>query len=479
MSAVNFKPPNSLLPFFVSRKFISLVIGAVGSCKTAAGIMKIAHHAAQMHPCKDGIRRSRAIWVRNTRTMLWDTSIPDFLSWFPEGVAGTLMRTEMRFHLKFNDVECEVLFRGLDDANDVRRLLSLQATFFIFDEFREINPEVFKQAQTRINRYPDKRMVLPQPDVHAGGCIREDGTPAGQVWGMSNPPDADTYWEQYFNDPPETAACFVQPSGMSEEADWLHYLSEGYYENLAASNDKDWVDVYVHAKFGKSLAGKPIFGEVFNYDFHVAKEELQPLPPGMSDGRPLIIGMDFGLTPAVTISQQDHVGRFLTLDEITSDGMDTAQFADTLLRPLLTNKYPGYPVVIVGDPAGGVRSQADSNTSIRVLQQKGFRAIKARTNSIQPRLAAVTNLLSGQIGGEAKHLISPNCKRLIAAMRSGYRYKKNTKGETEGVPDKNFYSHIADAHQYACLHVDEVWGGQDHLQQGAREIIIAPMRAWT
>jgi hypothetical protein len=73
--------------------------------------------------------------IRNTRQMLWDTTIPDFIKWYPDGEAGILEKTNSKFQLKFDDVECEVLFRGLDDANDVRRLLSLQLTFGVMDEF--------------------------------------------------------------------------------------------------------------------------------------------------------------------------------------------------------------------------------------------------------------------------------------------------------------------------------------------------------
>ena len=485
---IEFKPPQSLLRFFTSDKFIALQLGPVGSTKTSAGIMKIAYHAQLMHPCRDGIRRSRAVWVRNTREMLFDTSIPDFLKWFPDGLAGTWMKTDRKFLLKFGDVECEVLFRGLDDANDVRRLLSLQASFAIFDEFREINPDVFSTMQGRLGRYPDKMLVPPVPGKHNGGCIKDDGTSNAHLWGMSNPPDADTFWEQYYNDPPKNADVFTQPSGTSEEADWLQYLPDGYYENLMTSNDEDWVDVYVHAKFGKSLAGKPVFRS-FDSSFHVAKKPLKPLEPVLMQGfdslegdtpYPIIIGMDFGLTPACTINQQDPRGRFLTLGELTSEGMGVLRFCREKLRPYLTNRFPGYPVIVIGDPAGTQRAQTDERSVFDILKQEGFNVIAAHTNSIQARLAAVEELLSGQVDGEARHLIDPSCKKLITALRSGYRYKIKKTGDIEDKPDKNFYSHIADAHQYACLHVGETTAGGYRRNRGYRRPVnVVPMTAWT
>ena len=409
--------------------------------------------------------------------MLWDTSIQDFLKWFPDGLAGSLAKTEMKFTLKFDDVECEVLFRGLDDSNDVRRLLSLQASFAIFDEFREINPDVFSTMQGRLGRYPDKLLVPPVPGVHNGGCIKEDGSSNALLWGMSNPPDSDTWWEQYFTDPPDNANVFTQPSGMSPEADWLQYLPDGYYENLAESNDEDWVDVYVHSKFGRSLAGKPVFRN-FEADYHVAKEKIKPL---IDENYPLIIGLDFGLTPACTINQQDARGRFMTLQELVSDGMGILRFCRELLRPVLTNEFPGHPVIIIGDPAGRQRAQTDEKSVFDILKSEGFTAIPARTNSITARISAVENLLSGQVDTGPRHLIDPQCKKLIAALRSGYRYKVKTTGEVEPKPEKNMHSHLADAHQYAALHVDQIFGGAYDrlLQQGQRRIVPASMKAWT
>jgi len=73
MSALTYTPPKSVEPYLTSESFVSLIVGPVGSTKTTASIIKIAYHASRMAPCKDGIRRSRAIWVRNTKEQLRDT----------------------------------------------------------------------------------------------------------------------------------------------------------------------------------------------------------------------------------------------------------------------------------------------------------------------------------------------------------------------------------------------------------------------
>ena len=227
MNQLDYSPPKSVRDFLKDEAFISLIVGPVGSTKTTAAIMKIAYHAKRMAPCKDGIRRSRAIWIRNTREQLRDTSIPDFLKWYPDGMAGSFLKTEYKFILRFDDVECEVLFRGLDDSNDVRRLLSLQASFAVLDEFREINKDIFEALQGRLGRYPDGMLVPHRPEWGVDekgnpiqGCVTDEGKSNKHVWGATNPPDLDTFWENFLSNPPDNAHCYFQPSGMSPEADW-------------------------------------------------------------------------------------------------------------------------------------------------------------------------------------------------------------------------------------------------------------------
>jgi hypothetical protein len=472
--ALDYNPPPSVQGFLTSEKFISLIVGPVGSTKTTAGLFKIAYHAKRMAPCTDGVRRSRCVWIRNTREQLQDTSIPDFLKWFPDGPAGTFQKTGLKFILRFDDVECEVLFRGLDDANDVRRLLSLQASFAVLDEFREIHQDIFEALQGRLGRYPDGMLVPHRPEWGVDkkgnpvqGCVTDDGKPNDHVWGMTNPPDLDTFWETFLTNPPANADVFFQPSGLSQEADWIHLLKSDYYENLAEGKSEDWVDVYINAKFGKSLSGQPVF-RAFRYDFHVAKSPLRAI---RMEGYPLIIGADFGLTPAVTINQLDPRGRLNTLSDLTSNGMGTLRFIREKLKPLLATKYAGMSTLVIGDPAGVQRAQTDERSVFDVFKSEGFRILPARSNALTARFSAVDNWLTRQIDGGPAHLIDPECKALISAMRGGYRYKISTKGEIDEKPEKNHHSHVADAHQYACMHADHgSLGGGLFSRQGRKEI---------
>ncbi len=467
---INFEVIESLDDFFYSDKFISLAVGPVGSTKTTAGIMKILHHAAQMAPDKNGVRKSRAIWVRNTREQLRDTSIPDFLKWIPDGVMGSFLKTEYKFVIKVGDIECEVLFRGLDDANDVRRLLSLQASFFVFDEFREIHPDIYNAAQGRVGRYPDKMM-------NGVGCKTDDGRANAHLWGMTNPPDQDTFWEELLTDPPENVHVTIQPSGLSPEADWTQFLPDDYYDNLAQGKTEDWIDVYIHAQFGKSLSGKPVF-RAFDRSTHIAKKEIKPI----SDDSPILIGVDAGLTPAAVVGQVIFDGRVIVYDALTSEDMGALRFVREKLKPLLANKFPGRNYLVIIDPAAFQRVQTDERTVADIYKNEGFHVKPAKTNSIAARLAAVESFMTRTVDGKSGLLLDPeSCGMLVQALAGKYRYKINSKGVKDESPEKSHpWSDVADAFQYLCLHADggELFGrGMESVER--REVVRVSARGWT
>lgn len=459
MTSTVYTPSKTLAPFITSNAFVSLVSGPVGSGKSSAAMLKIAYHAKRMKPGADGKRRSRAVIVRNTNQMLTDATIPTFMTWFPEGPAGTFARTDKKFFLAFDDVICEVLFRGLDDANDVRRLLSLECSFGVLDEFREIHPDIFNALQGRVGRYPS---------MANGGCVTDDGSPNHHIWGATNAPDADTFWEQYMTNPPPTASIFMQPSALSDEADWRAHLVKDYYENLAEGKTDDWIDVYIHNKFGRSLSGTPVYHRSFVEDFHVSKEPLTPVP---NPNYPIIIGVDFGRTPAAVFKQRDPRGRVLTLSELTSTNMGIETFIKTTLMPHIANKYAGHAFICAPDPAGFAKTQLNEMTLVDALKEAGLPCVKPPTNLPDRRIAAVERLLGQQIDGKAMYLIDPSCTTYIKGFRSGYRYKVKKSGELEDTPDKNEFSHVHDAGQYADSVIDMNVRGAPLTGPKRREVV--------
>jgi hypothetical protein len=143
-------------------------------------------------------------------------------------------------------------------------------------------------------------------------------------------------------------------------------------------------------------------------------------------------------------------------DALVSEHMGALRFIREKLKPVLANKYAGYKVAVVIDPAAQQRAQTDERTVMDMFKAEGFAVKPARTNAIPARIAAVDQFLTRTVDGKPSFLVNKEtCGPLISALRGRYRYKMNTKGEVDESPEKNHpWSDVADACQYLCLHAD-------------------------
>jgi hypothetical protein len=228
-------------------------------------------------------------------------------------------------------------------------------------------------------------------------------------------------------------------------------LPSHYYEDLCEGKSEDWIDVYVHGKWGRSLSGTPVYQRTFTQDFHVAKEHIKPI---QNMDYPITIGIDFGRTPAAVFMQRDPRGRVLVLSELTSENMGIETFITSRLQPHISNTYPGYQFIAAPDPAGFMKQQLNEMTLVDALKNAGFKCVKPPTNKPELRIQAVERLLAKQIEGKAMFLIDPQCTSLVTGFRSGYRYRVKKNGELEDSPDKNESSHVHDALQYGASVID-------------------------
>jgi hypothetical protein len=267
-------------------------------------------------------------------------------------------------------------------------------------------------------------------------------------------------------DVPMDWQIFIQPGGLdplAENLNWLTQTSETlklpldhpsrlaqgrtYYERLARGHGTDWVTRYVHAKYGNDPTGTAVFRESFNRNFHIQEDVLPAI------GQPLVIGQDFGRDPCSVITQVDHKGRLLILEEVIAEDTGLEQHINKSLRPVLMHeRYLGRPIAMVGDPSGVSKSSIYEETTFDVLKRMGMHAFPAPTNDIDPRIRAVEAFLLGQRdGGPAFVVDKDRCPVLVRALGGGYRYAKTRNGMRKLLPEKNEYSHVADALQYAAL----------------------------
>lgn len=459
--SLNYDASATCSDFLASRDRHKILAGPVGGGKTSACIVHILMNSIGQEPDNDGIRRTRHLVVRNTVPMLKTTTIKSFLDWIPDGVFGRWVSSDRTYFMKFDDVEAEILFMSLEDANDIRKLLSLETTTAFFNEFREINPEIVEGliGTKRVGRYPSAKQG-PGPTYP---CILAD----------TNMPAMDTWHQQVMDGEIGNWTTFKQPSGRSDTAENLKYLPKGYYDTEGLSDE--YIRTMIDVEYGTSREGLPVFRSTFVPDFHIAKFPLKHI---VSEEHPLIIGLDAGLTPAAVIGQQTPKGTTHILDEcfvLSDNSMGMERFLDTKLLPLLRSKYAGCPVRVVVDPAAKQRSQANEETVFEIIKKKRLRVLPAFTNKTDLRISSAEVLLSKQTEGKASMLIDEGCKHLIAALKHGYKFASRRDGEIEEKPSKNSFSHIADGFTYFTVYLN----GEGRVEgTGRREIQPISSAGW-
>lgn len=238
--------------FLASDTRVRFIQGPIGSGKSSGCNFEILRRATQQARGPDGKRRTRFVVIRNTYRELKDTTRRTFEQWVrPLSEAGCVKWREQDFvcELRFLDVECDVLFRALDRAEDVGKLLSLEITGAYINEAREVPASILAGLKGRIGRYPSKA---------EGGC-----TWSG-IWMDSNPMHTGHELYRLFkHERPSGHEFFVQPSGLSSEAENLPNLPEGYYSSVSEGQEREWVDEYVHGLNPNRNKGS-VYGELLS-----------------------------------------------------------------------------------------------------------------------------------------------------------------------------------------------------------------------
>jgi hypothetical protein len=435
----------TIAKFHRSNKDFRALQGPIGSGKSVACCIEIYRRCTEQRVGEDGFRRSRWAVVRNTKQQLKDTTLKTWFDWFPsrQGV-GYWKETDATFYLEFGDVKAEIMFRALDTPDDVAKVLSLELTGCWLNESKQIHQEIVEGLQGRLERYPSVKM---------GGSDH---------WLMiadTNMPAIGSYWWKIFehqaledDDPDTVVDCdtFRQPSGLSPEAENLPNLTQGYYTRKAKGRSKAYINVYIKAKYALSQSGKPVYHDTFMYAKHVSRIPL-PIHPTL----PVIVGQDWGLTPAGLWMQMQEDGVIFVLRETPAFDMGTKRYIRSKLRPMHLTTFPTNPIVIIGDPSGVRRADSDEGTCFKEARAAGYIAKPASTNDPSVRIKVFDDLFMEFPRCAPKILIDPSCKSFINACRTNYRYKRKKLSmgeEYEAKPDKAHpCSHLMEGGQYGGL----------------------------
>jgi hypothetical protein len=453
------------------------VRGPVGSGKSVMCCFDIFLKAREQQVAEivEGGVRKRIRWSnfligRHTFPALQKTTIPTWLRWFGP-------KTEMHWGQplsgRYEDwlpdgtlLRIDLVFAALESKNILNDLMSLELSGAFVNEATQVPWRVIDRIHDRIGRFQPREGVF------------------GDSYGVimdTNSPDETNWWYRFERvEKPDKMLFFVQPPALLKRtkdgktwyepndgrdyakygilpAENVEHLKEGFYywEKQTKTKSEDDIKKLILNEFGTSIDGRPVYPE-WRDNFHYRNE---PIP--FQRGLTLLLGSDFGRTPATVIAQMGIDGVLYVLDEVRGENMGSEQFIEELLRPKLMNEYgfPSCPLINFGDPAGMNSNEVVNISAIQKFNQYGILTKPAPAtngNRVQIRVDTVSELLRRFYNGRAAVQVSSKCEFLRKGFNGHYCYRRIRTG-VEGderyteEPDKNEYSHIHDAFQYLCM----------------------------
>jgi len=436
------------------RARCSFIMGPLGSGKTVETINKVRDLMCEQMPIKDkdnpnyNKRLSRWIAARNTYSELSTTTIKDWLE-----INGDLGRfvwggkeppnQKLEFDLEDGTtVQTEIYFIAFDLPEHVKKARGLQVTGVWLNEVKELSKAVVDMLDLRHGRYPSRKEGV-LPSWH--GMVGDTNAPDQDHW----------YYDLAEVQKPGDWKFYRQPGGVVKVGnEWQvnHYaenivnLPNNYYLIGLQGKSDDWIKVNLANEYGFVSDGKPV------HPMYVDSTHCKDLNFKPRQELPIILGFDFGRTPACVMVQRDQVyQRFIAFDEFLAEDMSAISFAPELKRYLSAN-YPNMRFVGWGDPAGGDGNQSTDQTPIQILNAAGIPCARTASNDPLKRRAALEDPMKElAMDGSPRFIILPKCKVTRRGLQGGFCYRRvQVSGEKyTDLPDKNKYSHPCEALEYA------------------------------
>ena len=447
------KPQGTVLQAFADcREQNSFIMGPLGSGKTVQTILKIFDLCCEQEPVKakdnknHGVRLSRWIAARNTYSELFSTTIKDWLEIHGDlGVfkQGSKEPPTHRLDFKLDDgtrVQAEIMFIAFDRPDHVKKARGIQATGIWLNETKEIPKSVVDMLDLRHGRYPSRK---------EGATCTWHG-----MLGDTNAPDEDHwYYKIAEEERPEGWKFHKQPGGVykhgegwevNEGAENLGNLPKDYYRRGIQGKSEDWIKVNLANEYGFVSNGKPVHpmyvDSVHCIDAYTPQQGVE-----------IILGFDFGRTPACAFLQRTGMGSWVCFDEFIATDSGAIEFAPMLKR-YIEEHYRGFKFKGWGDPSGDNRNQANSDTPFKIMRAAGIPCFPTQSNDPTIRRAALESPMKElAMDGKPRFTLTTKARMIRKGMQGGFCYRRiMVSGEKyTDEPDKNEYSHPVEALEYA------------------------------
>lgn len=191
----------------------------------------------------------------------------------------------------------------------------------------------------------------------------------------------------------------------------------------------------------QTFEGKPVYAD-YNRAIHAKSGRMSP-----DSGVPILLGVDFGLTPAIVICQPDG-RRLRVLKEFVETDGSIDKLGNVVWSYLQLNYLPWIHgedmIYMYVDPAGFQRAQTDARTCVDILRKIGFKKVLPGPIGWEVRRKSVEDYLTKTYGeGPGLEISEDECPILIEGFGGGYQYpEKAIEIEPTMIrPLKNKYSH--------------------------------------
>ena len=439
------------------RSSRSFIMGPLGSGKTIQTINKIFALMCEQEPVDKerhkhfNKRLTRWVAVRNTYAELTSTTIKDWLECHEEFGTFTMGSKEppkqvLDFYLDDGTRVCaEIYFIAFDRPDDVRKARGLQLTGVWLNEIKELYKPVVDIFDLRLGRYPSKKE----------GWHKRDPTWYGMIGDTNAPDDDHWYYGMAEETKPEGWVFHRQPGGVLKvgddwvpnmEAENLGNLPIGYYIRGMQGKEDDWISVMLANEYGFVAEGKPVHPRYID-SVHCLDLDFTP-----DNSVEIILGFDFGRTPACAFLQRAPLGRWICFDEFCAEDMSAITFGPEL-KKYIDSTYPGFTFGFRGwgDPSGGNEGEATDDTAHRIIRGAGLPCNPTITNKASLRRAALEKPMTEMcMDGKPRFVVLPKCRKIRKGLKGAFCYRRvQVSGERyTDVPDKNEYSHPVEALEY-------------------------------
>ena len=310
---------------------------------------------------------------------------------------------------KTNESELTITLKNgseiaIKSADAYDRMRGFSVNFAVFDEFADMDPEVWTAVRPTLSDKQGHAMFI--------------GTPKGgrSSWAYeiySNAIDKADSWASW-------TFTTLDGGNVTEE------------EVEAAKRD---MDVRLFRQEYMATWEESAGRIYYSFDrVHNIKELENP------DTSMLYIGMDFNVSPLCASVMVRYGDTLHVIDEITLYSSNTHELCDEIKA-----RYPRSKVFCYPDPAGSARStKSQGQSDHTILANAGFvvKAPRAHT-PVRDRINALNSRLCNA-RGERNLFISPKCKYTITCLeRQVYKEGSNS------VPEKGEFDHMNDALSYA------------------------------